>query len=47
MHGTCDTRECAAKMALENGLQGEMGGGTYTYETIPGTSPLVTWANEI
>jgi beta-glucosidase len=28
MHGTCDTRECAAKAALENGLSGEMGGGT-------------------
>lgn len=27
MHGTCDTRECAAKAALENGLSGEMGGG--------------------
>lgn len=23
-------------MALENGLQGEMGGGSYTYETLPG-----------
>ncbi|KXN88324.1 Periplasmic beta-glucosidase [Leucoagaricus sp. SymC.cos] len=34
MHGTCDTRECAAKTALENGLSGEMGGGTYTYETL-------------
>ena len=27
LHGTCDTRECAAKVALENGLSGEMGGG--------------------
>ncbi|KAI0070156.1 glycoside hydrolase [Panus rudis PR-1116 ss-1] len=34
-HGTCDTRECAAKIALENGLSGEMGGGTYTYLTLP------------
>ncbi|KAF9447325.1 glycoside hydrolase family 3 protein [Macrolepiota fuliginosa MF-IS2] len=34
MHGTCDTRECAAKTALESGLSGEMGGGTYTYETL-------------
>ncbi|KAJ3559630.1 hypothetical protein NP233_g11219 [Leucocoprinus birnbaumii] len=34
MHGTCATRECAAKAALENGLSGEMGGGTYTYETL-------------
>lgn len=37
-HGTCDTRECAAKTAIENGLSGEMGGGTYTYLTLPGTS---------
>ncbi|KAF8148855.1 glycoside hydrolase superfamily [Crassisporium funariophilum] len=35
LHGTCDTRECAAKVALENGLSGEMGGGTYTYLTLP------------
>ncbi|KAF5364585.1 hypothetical protein D9758_005612 [Tetrapyrgos nigripes] len=34
-HGTCDTRECAAKTALENGLSGEMGGGSYTYLTLP------------
>ncbi|KAJ7775675.1 glycoside hydrolase superfamily [Mycena maculata] len=34
-HETCDSRECAAKAALENGIQGEMGGGTYTYLTIP------------
>lgn len=35
LHGTCDSRECCAKLALENGLQGEMGGGTYTYLTLP------------
>ncbi|KAK7053727.1 glycoside hydrolase superfamily [Favolaschia claudopus] len=35
LHGTCDTRECAAKTALENGISGEMGGGTYTYLTLP------------
>ncbi|EJD42421.1 hypothetical protein AURDEDRAFT_199589 [Auricularia subglabra TFB-10046 SS5] len=35
LHGICATRECAAKLALENGLQGEMGGGTFTYLTIP------------
>ncbi|KAF8972046.1 glycoside hydrolase family 3 protein [Flammula alnicola] len=35
LHGTCDTRECAAKTAIENGLSGEMGGGTYTYLTLP------------
>ncbi|KAF8588906.1 glycoside hydrolase family 3 protein [Ramaria rubella] len=34
-HGTCGTRECAAKAALENGIQGEMGGGSYTYLTLP------------
>ncbi|EED84431.1 hypothetical protein POSPLDRAFT_46915 [Postia placenta Mad-698-R] len=34
-HGTCATRECAAKDALENGLQMEMGGGSYTYLTLP------------
>ncbi|CAA7268703.1 unnamed protein product [Cyclocybe aegerita] len=34
LHGTCDTRECAAKTALENGLSGEMGGGTYTFLTL-------------
>ena len=41
-HGTCDTRECAAKTAIENGLSGEMGGGTYTYLTLPGeaSAPL-------
>ncbi|KAF8610347.1 glycoside hydrolase [Ceratobasidium sp. AG-I] len=35
LHGTCETRECCAKQSLENGLQGEMGGGTYTYLTLP------------
>ncbi|KAG9097940.1 hypothetical protein FRC06_006984 [Ceratobasidium sp. 370] len=35
LHGTCETRECCAKLSLENGLQGEMGGGTYTYLTLP------------
>ncbi|KDQ52012.1 glycoside hydrolase family 3 protein [Jaapia argillacea MUCL 33604] len=35
LHGTCATRECAAKTALENGFSGEMGGGTYTYLTLP------------
>ncbi|QRW14954.1 glycoside hydrolase family 3 protein [Ceratobasidium sp. AG-Ba] len=35
LHGTCDSRECCAKQSLENGLQGEMGGGTYTYLTLP------------
>ncbi|KAF9530879.1 glycoside hydrolase [Crepidotus variabilis] len=34
LHGTCDTRECAAKISLENGLSGEMGGGSYTYLTL-------------
>ncbi|KAH0839362.1 family 3 glycoside hydrolase [Lanmaoa asiatica] len=34
-HGICPTRECAAKLALENGLSGEMGGGSYTYLTLP------------
>ncbi|KAL7281865.1 hypothetical protein ACG7TL_003330 [Trametes sanguinea] len=34
-HGTCDTRECAAKTAIENGLSGEMGGGSFTYLTLP------------
>lgn len=34
-HQTCGTRECAAAAALA-GRQGEMGGGTYTYLTIPG-----------
>ncbi|KAJ7342635.1 glycoside hydrolase superfamily [Mycena albidolilacea] len=34
-HQTCDTRECAAKTALENGISGEMGGGSYTYLTLP------------
>ncbi|KLO08234.1 glycoside hydrolase family 3 protein [Schizopora paradoxa] len=34
-HGTCADRECAARMALVNGVQGEMGGGSYTYLTLP------------
>ncbi|KAK0200569.1 glycoside hydrolase superfamily [Desarmillaria ectypa] len=34
LHETCETRECAAKTALENSLSGEMGGGTYTYLTL-------------
>ncbi|KAH7904285.1 family 3 glycoside hydrolase [Hygrophoropsis aurantiaca] len=36
LHQICATRECAAKIALEHGLSGEMGGGTYTYLTLPG-----------
>ena len=36
LHGTCDTRECAAQQALVNGVQGEMVGGSYTYLTLPG-----------
>jgi beta-glucosidase len=35
LHKTCATRECAAQNTLENGLQGEMGGGSYTYLTLP------------
>ncbi|KIJ13936.1 glycoside hydrolase family 3 protein [Paxillus involutus ATCC 200175] len=35
LHGVCPTRECAAKVALEHGLSGEMGGGTYTYLALP------------
>ena len=34
-HGTCADRECAARAAVEN-ISGEMGGGTYTYLTLPG-----------
>ncbi|SJL14428.1 related to beta-glucosidase [Armillaria ostoyae] len=34
LHGTCETRECAAKTTLENSFSGEMGGGTYTYLTL-------------
>ncbi|KAI0734869.1 glycoside hydrolase superfamily [Fomitopsis betulina] len=34
-HYTCADRECVAKQTLENGLQMEMGGGTYTYLTLP------------
>ncbi len=37
LHGTCETRECAAKTTLENSFSGEMGGGTYTYLTLVGT----------
>ena len=37
-HFTCADRECVAKQTLENGLQIESGGGTYTYLTLPGTS---------
>ncbi|KAF9461447.1 glycoside hydrolase superfamily [Collybia nuda] len=33
LHNTCDTRECAAKAAVEN-MSGEMGGGTYTFLTL-------------
>ncbi|KAJ3552474.1 hypothetical protein NM688_g4133 [Phlebia brevispora] len=33
-HGTCADRECAARTAVEN-ISGEMGGGTYTYLTLP------------
>ena len=33
-HGTCATRECAAKVAVDN-ISGEMGGGSYTYLTLP------------
>lgn len=35
-HYTCADRECVAKQTLENGLQMEMGGGTFTYLTLPG-----------
>ena len=38
-HGTFGSRECAAKIALENGISGEMGGGSYTYLTLPGKFP--------
>ncbi|THH02237.1 hypothetical protein EW026_g637 [Hermanssonia centrifuga] len=33
-HGTCADRECAARTGVEN-YSGEMGGGTYTYLTLP------------
>lgn len=39
LHGVCPTtpldaaRECAAKTAVMR-IQGEMGGGTYTYQTL-------------
>ena len=36
LHGTCATRECAAKTTIENGISGEMGGGSYTFLTLPG-----------
>src|ERR1700749_3225965 len=41
LHGTCDTRECAAKAAIQN-TQGEMGGGSYTYETLADQVKSVT-----
>ncbi|KNZ72384.1 Periplasmic beta-glucosidase [Termitomyces sp. J132] len=34
LHGTCETRECAAKATVNN-FSGEMGGGTYTFLTLP------------
>lgn len=34
-HGTCADRECAARTMVEN-YSIEMGGGTYTYLTLPG-----------
>ncbi|KAF5371497.1 hypothetical protein D9615_009637 [Tricholomella constricta] len=34
LHGTCDTRECAAKTTVDN-FSGEMGGGSYTFLTLP------------
>ena len=34
-HGLCDSRECAAKITIENGLSGEMGGGSFTFLTLP------------
>ncbi|KAG8985853.1 hypothetical protein FRB90_004400, partial [Tulasnella sp. 427] len=33
-HQVCDSRECSAKLAVSQ-YQGEMGGGTYTYLTLP------------
>ncbi|EKM58768.1 glycoside hydrolase family 3 protein [Phanerochaete carnosa HHB-10118-sp] len=33
-HGTCADRECAARTGVEN-YSGEMGGGSYTYLTLP------------
>ncbi|KAF7792066.1 hypothetical protein EIP86_003094 [Pleurotus ostreatoroseus] len=33
-HGVCPDRECAARTGVEN-YSGEMGGGTYTYLTLP------------
>jgi hypothetical protein len=40
-HGVCETRECAAKIGLENGMSVEMGGGTYVFETLPGACPFL------
>ncbi|KAJ7620968.1 glycoside hydrolase superfamily [Roridomyces roridus] len=40
-HFTCATRECAAKVALENGIQGEMGGGSYTLQLGPSTEKFL------
>lgn len=34
LHGTCPDRACAARTVVEN-MSGEMGGGTYTFETLP------------
>lgn len=33
LHGTCETRECAAKTAVEN-YSGEMGGGKPFFEPL-------------
>lgn len=44
LHGTCATRECAAAAALQNGIQGEMGGGSYTYETLPGEYNIIVFS---
>ena len=40
-HGTCADRECAARTTVEN-YSMEMGGGTYTYLTLPGNFPSVS-----
>ncbi|KIY63411.1 glycoside hydrolase family 3 protein [Cylindrobasidium torrendii FP15055 ss-10] len=32
-HGTCETRECAAKTTVDN-ISGEMGGGSFTFFTL-------------
>ncbi|KAG9219631.1 hypothetical protein CCMSSC00406_0006047 [Pleurotus cornucopiae] len=47
LHGTCSTRECAAKTTLEKGLSGEMGGGTYTYLTLPGTQSSIALTTKL